>query len=139
MALSLATERDSDAVTARQRAMAYLDSIDASAPIDGFRPSSIGFSAFANSNDDDIRADAAAAALGAIIDRKGSRLASKYAADMANVNRLSAKSLAGRQNRSGLFGTLGKVGGTLIGGLFGGPVGAGIGGTLGGALGGGIG
>lgn len=46
-----------------------------------------------------------------------------------------ARAQAAAQKKAGLLGTIGQIGGTVVGGMFGGPIGAGIGSQLGGMLG----
>ncbi len=51
--------------------------------------------------------------------------------NMANAGFANQKSMQDQANNNALLGSIGQLGGTLIGGAFGGPAGAGIGGTIG--------
>lgn len=92
------TSKDDSAKTARERAMAYLAQSDASSPADSFQPHQGGWNAFSGDQDFAIQADMAGNALGAAIDRRGTKMAADYTKDMANIQRLNAKAAAGKQN-----------------------------------------
>lgn len=132
MALNFLLPDDDDtrreATTARSRAMAYLNQGGGPAPLVGFEPATGGMSAFRKREDTAMQAatDAASAGLQAFIDRRGSQLRNRYAEKIAKTTYKQQQAAANRQNRSGLFGSIGKIGGAILGGVVGGPFGAGI-------------
>lgn len=122
---------------ALQRSRAYLNASDAQeAQPQTFTPSKVGFNAFAGQfgAQTEARQNALGQAMAARLDYEAARDDSKSMLERAKIARDQQKKAAAQQNRGGLFGTIGRVGGALLGSAI-----PGVGTALGGAIGGGLG